>query len=550
MINDTLFSQQLSNSGLSGIRRAGSVTSCLSQTSVAQGSINNLQQASRVFGEIRQAFQNTFLKRTNANTQAAIWRRKTAKQLLSGNASPFLALVGVTLASGPGIVTKQDELEFVCKEIQKSARKTLISLEDINEESGVPNVDKDRASSSDEEQSSSGYSWSLKDFEFSSVIAKGCNAVVKAAKFKDTVLASFAGLAYNGIDDATEEDVKRETLVKQKVSQSTINTEESFVKPREELSSVKNERQMMSSEKAIRATKVDRYPLAIKQMFNYDIESNAQIIFRAMYREIVVARESSLPDEIAEWSRGLHSRKKTLPPHPNIIEMPLAFTDYIPNSSEAMDLYPDALPQRLNPNGAGRNMSLFLVMKRYDCTLREFLESFKDSDGKLTLSWKTSLILLTQLMEGITHMVNHEIAHRDLKSDNILVNRAFSNTIVGEKEARSQNYQFPNLVITDFGCCLADSKLGLKLPYTSYETDRGGNIALMAPEVINAEPGIFSSIDYSKADVWSAGAIAYELFGAPNPFYMENNMNKRANRKSAFSRYVADKSQCNLHITI
>ena len=136
-------------------------------------------------------------------------------------------------------------------------------------------------------------------------------------------------------------------------------------------------------------------------------------------------------------------------------------------------------------------------------------------------------------------MVNHEIAHRDLKSDNILVNRTLSSTIDGAKEAQSQNYQFPNLVITDFGCCLADSKLGLKLPYTSYETDRGGNVALMAPEVINAEPGIFSSIDYSKADVWSAGAIAYELFGASNPFYMENNMNRRANRKSPFNRYVA-----------
>ena len=253
-----------------------------------------------------------------------------------------------------------------------------------------------------------------------------------------------------------------------------------------------------------------------------------------MYREIVVARDTSLPDGIAEWSRGLHSRKKTLPPHPNIIEMPLAFTDFIPNSSEAMDLYPDALPQRLNPNGAGRNMSLFLVMKRYDCTLREFLESVKDGDGKLAINWKTSLILLTQLMEGITHMANHEIAHRDLKSDNILVNRTMSSPPLDTKEAQ---YQFPHLVISDFGCCLADSKLGLKLPYTSYETDRGGNMALMAPEVKNAEPGIFTSIDYSKADVWSAGAIAYELFGAPNPFYTENNIRRKGNKKNPFSRY-------------
>ena len=508
----------------------------MTQNSGAQASINNLQQASRVFGEIRQAFQNVFLKRTNANTQAAVWRRKTAKQLLTGNASPFLALVGVTLASGPGIVTKQDELEFVCKEIQKSAKKTLISLEDINEETVTQPLENDRLADGDNDDSpqSSGYSWSLSDFELSSVIAKGCNAVVKAAKFKDTVLASFSGLAYNANVQVNEEDILKEIIANDEVSNKKIETEESFIKPDVKIKPAPSQKKTTSSEKNVKINKAAEYPWAIKQMFNYDIESNAQFIFRAMYREIVVARDTSLPDGIAEWSRGLHSRKKTLPPHPNIIEMPLAFTDFIPNSSEAMDLYPDALPQRLNPNGAGRNMSLFLVMKRYDCTLREFLESVKDGDGKLAINWKTSLILLTQLMEGITHMVNHEIAHRDLKSDNILVNRTMSSPPLDTKEAQ---YQFPHLVISDFGCCLADSKLGLKLPYTSYETDRGGNIALMAPEVKNAEPGIFTSIDYSKADVWSAGAIAYELFGAPNPFYTENNIRRKGNKKNPFSRY-------------
>jgi len=30
---------------------------------------------------------------------------------------------------------------------------------------------------------------------------------------------------------------------------------------------------------------VDRYPLALKMMFNYDIQSNALSILRAMYKE-------------------------------------------------------------------------------------------------------------------------------------------------------------------------------------------------------------------------------------------------------------------------
>jgi PTEN induced putative kinase 1 len=50
---------------------------------------------------------------------------------------------------------------------------------------------------------------------------------------------------------------------------------------------------------------------------------------------------------------------------------------------------------RLNPDGLGRNMSLFMVMKRYDCSLKEYL-----SAQERPLNWKTSLMLLTQLLEG------------------------------------------------------------------------------------------------------------------------------------------------------
>lgn len=37
--------------------------------------------------------------------------------------------------------------------------------------------------------------------------------------------------------------------------------------------------------------------------------------------------------------------------------------------------------------------------------------------------------------------------------------------------------------MSDFGCALADKKTGLVVPFRSYDTDRGGNAALMAPEV-------------------------------------------------------------------
>lgn len=54
-----------------------------------------------------------------------------------------------------------------------------------------------------------------------------------------------------------------------------------------------------------------------------------------------------------------------LPPHPNIVAMHCVFADWIPHIPGALTDYPDALPSRINPHGSGRNMSLFLLMKRF-----------------------------------------------------------------------------------------------------------------------------------------------------------------------------------------
>lgn len=50
----------------------------------------------------------------------------------------------------------------------------------------------------------------------------------------------------------------------------------------------------------------------------------------------------------------------------------------------------------------------------YPCTLREFLKV--SSVGK----WHGSLMVL-QLLEGVDHLCRQGVAHRDLKSDNVLL---------------------------------------------------------------------------------------------------------------------------------
>ena len=100
-------------------------------------------------------------------------------------------------------------------------------------------------------------------------------------------------------------------------------------------------------------------------MFNYDAESNAISILRAMYRETVPARKYYQNEELANWEQVMADNKRVLPPHSNIVAMYYVFADRVPYLPGSLRMYPDALPARLYAEGSGRNMSLFLLMKRY-----------------------------------------------------------------------------------------------------------------------------------------------------------------------------------------
>ena len=375
----------------------------------------------------RRIFVDNVLSRVT-NTLASELRKKAARGILFGNSAPFLAFVGVSLASGTGIITKDEELEGVCWEIRDAISKFKWTVDrDADEYDSKFETD----------------SLTIKDFNFGEPIAKGANAVVYEA------------------------DVK----YAESTSNEQINNE-----PEPHL----------------------KYPLAIKMMFNYDVQSNAMAILQAMHKETVPARQYQNKTNVNVWEMELLNRRINLPIHPNIVTMFSVFTDYIPDLIGSRGLYPAALPPRIFSEGEGRNMSLFLVMKKYNCTLQEYC---KDEN----IALRSKILLFAQLLEGITHLNLHGIAHRDLKSDNLLLDTS-------EKNA-------PILVITDFGCCLADKNHGLTLPFTVYDIDRGGNTALMAPEIITQKPGTFSILNYSKSDLWSAGTIAYEIFNGNNPFY-------------------------------
>lgn len=250
------------------------------------------------------------------------------------------------------------------------------------------------------------------------------------------------------------------------------------------------------------------FPLAIKMMWNFGAGSSSEAILKSMSQELVPAGPMAIKQEIEQIS--LDGRfgvlPKKVPAHPNVIRVHRAFTADVPLLPGAQEEYPDVLPTRLNPHGLGNNRTLFLVMKNYPYTLRQYLE-------ESTPSRRHGSLMMLQLLEGVDHLYGQGVAHRDLKSDNVLL------------EFDSDGC--PRLVITDFGCALTQRDSSLELPFNSMWVNRGGNASLMAPEVATAIPGPDVVIDYSKADAWAVGAISYEIFGQPNPFYRAVGLESR-----------------------
>ncbi|XP_046326773.2 serine/threonine-protein kinase Pink1, mitochondrial-like [Haliotis rufescens] len=258
------------------------------------------------------------------------------------------------------------------------------------------------------------------------------------------------------------------------------------------------------------ATPSCEYDLALKMMFNYDVESNAEAVLTAMEKEAVPMRMTDFHQQQDSWHNGNRVKNKTVSPHPNIVCMQGVFVDSVPDLPDNRQHYPAALPTRIDPNGFGRNMTMFLLMKKYTCTLREFL-------NKESPNMATRCLLLAQLLEGVVCLQHDRIAHRDLKSDNLLLDL-------------SNGTENPTLVISDFGCCLCEDSL--QVPYNTSEINKGGNAALMAPEIACARVGKSSMLDYSKADLWAVGALAYEIFGKDNPFYRSTTNPHRLDSKT------------------
>lgn len=147
-----------------------------------------------------------------------------------------------------------------------------------------------------------------------------------------------------------------------------------------------------------------------------------------------------------------------------------------------------------------QDIAVCVVTKKYELTLAEYLASHDPGIPDAMLMW-------LQLVEAVVHMGHHNMSHRDLKSDNIFI---------------EQLADGPHVLVANFGSSLhMSTKYGLPVACDIDDMRRCSCSYLMAPECTAARSPLLQV--FTKADLWACGAIAYELFGAPNPFRHVSN---------------------------
>ncbi|XP_052411664.1 death-associated protein kinase 1 isoform X1 [Carassius gibelio] len=121
---------------------------------------------------------------------------------------------------------------------------------------------------------------------------------------------------------------------------------------------------------------------------------------------------------------------------------------------------------------------------------------------KESLSEEEATEFLKQILDGVSYLHSKQIAHFDLKPENImLLNRSVPH---------------PRIKLIDFG-------LAHKIDFGNDFKNIFGTPEFVAPEVVNYEPlGL-------EADMWSIGVITYILLSGASPFLGENKQETLAN---------------------
>ncbi|KAJ2558798.1 Serine/threonine-protein kinase [Coemansia sp. RSA 1933] len=132
--------------------------------------------------------------------------------------------------------------------------------------------------------------------------------------------------------------------------------------------------------------------------------------------------------------------------------------------------------------------------------------SLRNIDGGLNMDIARSFVC--QLGSAMRFLRSRDIIHRDIKTQNLLLQPPSDAYVLGKSEAIGA---FPLIKVADFG-------FARNLPSTALAETLCGSPLYMAPEILHYEP-----YD-AKADLWSIGAVIYEMIAGRPPFHASNHV--------------------------
>lgn len=185
---------------------------------------------------------------------------------------------------------------------------------------------------------------------------------------------------------------------------------------------------------------------------------------------------------------------------------------------------------------------LTYLMKRRDELVEKhpllgtILEKYPFPSGKHKGLHKAFVLsFLQQLASALSFLRSKNLVHRDIKPQNLLLSTPFTD-FTNAQEFHEKGYvgvyNLPVMKVADFG-------FARFLPSSSMADTLCGSPLYMAPEILNYQKY------NAKADLWSVGAVLYEMCCGMPPFRASNHMElfkkiKRANNNITFP------SQCDV----
>lgn len=215
----------------------------------------------------------------------------------------------------------------------------------------------------------------------------------------------------------------------------------------------------------------------------------------------------SLDPFLAEKFGSEHNLPVNIPFHPNIITIRHHYIGATERFKKFMNLL---IPVKLDVPIEMANRTSFLVMDKYQQTLKSFMVQQRTvySKPSFGLDSKFLLQLLYQILSAISHLKKHDIVHRNIKSDNIVLD----------------NYLRP--ILTDFGFAKSVRSSNSRPLLISDDEVCAGNNHAWAPELLRhsrqhltqrGSGGVTVPLYdiYSKTDAYAVGRMFFSLLRSP-----------------------------------